>query len=59
MRLRDNLHRRLAAVGQELVDARESLRVSDEQLAYLRGVADDAETGAVVSGSPLAAREAQ
>jgi hypothetical protein len=57
MRLRGKPHRRLAAVRAEVQRVREQLRVLDEQLSHVEGVADDAQTQAVVSANPLAERE--
>ena len=51
------LRKRLSDARDELVRARESLRILDEQVAYLQGLADDAETRALVAGTPLADRE--
>lgn len=51
------LRKRLTDARDELVRARESLRILDEQVAYLQGLADDAETRALVAGTPLADRE--
>ncbi len=55
--LRGNLHRRLAEARAEVLRARESLRIVDEQVAFQQGVVDEAETRAVVSATPLADRE--
>lgn len=57
MRLRGNLHQRLGDVRAEVMRARETLRILDEQVAFQEGVADDAVTRAVVAGTPLADRE--
>lgn len=54
---RTNLRKRLSDARDELRRARESLRILDEQLAYLQGVADDAEMRAVVAATPLADRD--
>ena len=54
---RATLRKRLSDAREELVRARESLRILDEQVAYLQGLADDAETRALVAGTPLADRE--
>ena len=54
-----NLQRRLTEARDELARLRESLRILDEQLAFQRDVADEAETRAVVSQTPLADREAR
>lgn len=55
--LRGNLQKRLEDARSEIVRAREALRIIDEQIAYQQGVADDAETAAVVAETPLAHRE--
>ena len=55
--LRGNLQKRLEDARAEIVRAREALRILDEQVAYQQGVADDAETAAVVAETPLAHRE--
>jgi len=54
-----NLQRRLTEARDELARLRESLRILDEQVAFQQGVADEAETRAVVSQTPLADREAR
>ena len=54
---RANLSKRLSDARDELVRARESLRILDEQVAYLQEVADDLETRALVSETPLADRD--
>ena len=51
-----DLQRRLSAVADEMRRLREDLRVADEQLAHHRAVTDEAETRALVEGSPLARR---
>ena len=51
------LRKRLSDARDELVRARESLRILDEQVAYLQDIAEDAETRALVSETPLADRE--
>lgn len=56
MRLHSKPQQRLTEVRAEVTALREGLRVLDEQLAYQRGVADDAGVDAVVQG-PLAERE--
>jgi flagellar biosynthesis chaperone FliJ len=56
LRARGNVEKRLSQVRSEMQHSRETLRVLDEQVAYLRGVADDAETRAAVSQTPLADR---
>ena len=55
--LRGTLEKRLSDARQELVRAREALRIVDEQVAFQQGIADDAETAAVVAETPLAHRE--
>ena len=55
--LRGNLQKRMEDARAELLRAREALRVLDEQVAFQQGVADDAETAAVVAETPLAHRE--
>lgn len=57
MRLRKNPHRRLSELRHETERLRERLAVLDEQLAFQRGVADEAVTDAVVADTPLADRE--
>ncbi|HVM19692.1 MAG TPA: hypothetical protein VM307_07010 [Egibacteraceae bacterium] len=55
--LRGTLQQRLSVARAELVRARESLRIVEEQVAYQQGVADDAETSAIVAETPLASRD--
>ena len=55
--LRANLQKRLEDLRIELQRGRESLRILEEQVAYQQGVADEAETNAVVAETPLAHRE--
>jgi phage I-like protein len=55
--LRGNLQKRLEDVRTEILRAREAARILDEQVAYQQGVADEAETAAVVAETPLAHRE--
>jgi hypothetical protein len=55
--LRGTLEKRLSDARQELMRAREALRIIDEQVAFQQGVADEAETAAVVAETPLAHRE--
>jgi flagellar biosynthesis chaperone FliJ len=55
--LRANLHKRLAEAREEIVRARDNLGILDEQVAYQQQVADEAETRALVAGTPLADRE--
>ena len=55
--LQGNLQKRLEDARSEIVRAREALRILDEQVAYQQGVADEAETAAVVAETPLAHRE--
>jgi hypothetical protein len=57
VRLRGNVGKRLADVRDEVRRLREALGILDEQLAHVADVADDAETRAVVSATPLADRE--
>jgi glutathione S-transferase len=54
--VRSNVEKRLAEVRGESVALRESLRVLEEQVAYQQGLAEDAETRAVVASTPLADR---
>jgi hypothetical protein len=55
--LRANLQKRLEDARSELLRAREALSILEEQVAFQQGVADDAETTAVVAETPLAHRE--
>ena len=55
--LRANVQKRLEDARQEIIRAREALRILEEQVAFQQGVADDAETTAVVAETPLAHRE--
>jgi cell division septum initiation protein DivIVA len=57
VRLRGNVEKRLAELRVEVRQLRENLHVLDEQIAYQQEVADDAETRALVAGTPLADRE--
>jgi hypothetical protein len=59
VRLRGNVHKRLADVRREVLRARAQLRVLEEQVAYAEEVADDAATRALVASTPLADRERQ
>jgi chromosome segregation ATPase len=52
-----NLQQRLTEARDELARLRESLRILDEQVAFQQDVADEAETRAIVSETPLADRE--
>ena len=54
---RSLVERRLSEVGARLRQLREELRISEEQLAYLAEVADDARLRSLVSETPLADRE--
>lgn len=54
--MRSNVEKRLAEVRAESVALRESLRVLEEQVAYQQGLAEDAETRAVVASTALADR---
>ena len=54
---RGTLHKRLDDTRTELQRLRAQLRVLDEQVAYVREVAADAEMRALVSETPLADRE--
>jgi len=54
---RSLIERRLTEVGGRLRALREELRVADEQLAVLSDAADDTGIRALVSETPLAARE--
>ena len=55
--LRGNLEKRLDDIRQEMMRAREAVRILDEQVAYQEGIADAAQTTAVVAETPLAHRE--
>lgn len=55
--LRGNPSKRLEEIRPELLRARESMRVLDEQVAFQAGIAAEAETNAVVAETPLAHRE--
>ena len=55
--LRGNLTKRLEDIRTELVRARESLRILEEQVSFQSEVADEAGTAAVVAETPLAHRE--
>lgn len=55
--LRGNLQKRLSDAREELLRAREALRIIDEQVSYQQEIADAAETDAVVAETPLAHRE--
>ncbi len=57
MRPRGSLTKRLADVRDEIRRLRETLRILDEQQAYVAGLADEAAVRAVVSATPLADRE--
>jgi hypothetical protein len=57
VRLHQNLQRRLTDVRAEVNRQREALRILDEQIAYQADIAADAETRALVAGTPLADRE--
>ena len=59
MNRRGTLHKRLEDTRTELQRLRAQLRVLDEQVAYVRDVAAEAESRALVSGTPLADRERQ
>jgi hypothetical protein len=50
---------RLAALSNEIAEARTALRILDEQLAFVAEVDEDARIRALVSETPLADREAQ
>ena len=54
---RSLVERRRSEVGARLRQLREELRISEEQLAYLAEVADDARLRSLVSETPLADRE--
>jgi hypothetical protein len=54
---RTQIERKLTEVGDRLRALREELRVADEQLAVLADAADDSGLRALVSETPLAARE--
>ena len=55
--MRLGVQRRLEGIRTETARLREQVRVLDEQLAHLVGVAEDARTRALVSATPLADRE--
>lgn len=57
MNRRGTLHKRLEDTRTELQRLRAQLRVLDEQVVYVADVASEAETRAVVAGTPLADRE--
>src|SRR5687768_5239533 len=48
---------RLAVLSAEIAEARTSLRIVEEQLAFVEEVAEDARIRALVSETPLADRE--
>lgn len=52
-----NIQERLSQISGEIAEARTSLRILEEQLAYLEEVAEDARIRALVSETPLADRE--
>lgn len=54
---RASIERRLTDLSQELAAASEELRVLDEQIQHFSESADDARLRAMVSETPLAARE--
>ena len=54
---RSLVERRLSEVATRLVQLREDLRVSDEQLSHLAEAADDARLRSLLSETPLADRE--
>ena len=56
-RSRSAIEKKLAQVGNELQVAREDLRVIDEQMAHFSDEAEDLRLRALVSETPLAARE--
>jgi transcriptional regulator with XRE-family HTH domain len=51
------VEQRLANVGERLQKARRDLQITEEQLAFQTGVADEAQTKRLVAGTPLADRE--
>jgi hypothetical protein len=57
VRARGNVAKRLGDVRGEVRRLRDELRVLEEQLAYVAGLADEAAVRAVVSSTPLADRE--
>ncbi len=57
LRLHGNVEKRLNDTRAELARLRETLRILDEQVAYQGDVAQEAETQAVVAGTPLADRQ--
>jgi transcriptional regulator with XRE-family HTH domain len=54
---RSLVERRLSEVGARLRQLREDLQISEEQLAHLAEVADDARLRSLVSETPIADRE--
>jgi hypothetical protein len=56
-RSRSAIEKKLAQVGNELQIAREDLRVIGEQMAHFSDEAEDLRLRALVSETPLAARE--
>jgi hypothetical protein len=54
---RASVERRLRHVGAQLRELREELTVTDEQLAQLTDVAEDARLRALVSETPLAGED--
>ena len=56
---RSLVERRLTDVGARLKELRDELTVSEEQLAHLAEVADDARLRSLVSETPIADREHQ
>jgi hypothetical protein len=53
------VERRLTGIGQRLRALREELRILDEQAMFLTDDADETELRAIVSDSPLDARDAR
>lgn len=56
-RSRSAIEKKLAQVGNELQIVREQLRVIEEQMAHFSDEAEDLRLRALVSETPLAARE--
>ncbi len=50
---------RLAALSNEIAEARTALRILDEQLTYIAEISEDARIRSLVAETPLADREAR